>query len=458
MTDASGPSAAASHPPARGPGAAAEREALRRFLDGRADPIRSPERGEVERHLASLVDAVGWTTAQLEWWALQHAAARRWGAEPTALLGAVLRAARCAPTTPGLNEWERAERAIAGLPEAWRGSFAERLAASREPGRRQGEDAPWSAAYLEAVAHALRRWDGFRAETGCAAEPTGVAFDAYAVQLTAGGCTARTVADYLRRVLVAFDMIAPGAATDGARYVADEWDRRARMQGSTTKTAAGILPASDIYDLGFELMKAGRVRPYWGTRAALEVRNGLLLATAASLPQRARALAALDFATTFRMLDWPLIEVRLPGAVLKMRQARKRRKAFHRILENGALWEAMDEYRRLVRPLLDEGTSVFPSGRNRGGSITEGQIGRLSRNLTEKHLGTSVSVHRVRDCVATEASEHMKNGAWLTPRLLDHRDRAVTEACYDHAKGLEATRALGEHFASRAGPRVDLLA
>ena len=94
---------------------------------------------------------------------------------------------------------------------------------------------------------------------------------------------------------------------------------------------------------------------------------------------------------------------------------------------------------------------------SRGAAISEGQIGRLTRNLTFEHLGKRVSVHRVRDCVVTEASERMPDGAWLTPRLLDHRDRATTDRVYDHAEGLEATHELAAHFAGRRGRRVDLV-
>ena len=422
------------------------------------DAIRPPEPGEAARHLGALTDELGWHSAQLEWWALQRAAARRWGAERTAFMGAVLREARCTAKPARRSEWERAERAVAGLPEAWRGPFAERLAASRDRGRRARGAVPWSAAYIEAVALALRRWAAFCKETDRSVEPTGAAFDAYAARLLVDERTARTIADYLGRICAGFaGVLDPEAVTEGARFVADEWDRRAKLVGATTKTAAGVVPASAIYDLGFSLMEAGRRRPFWGLHAARDARNGVLLATAASLPQRARALSALDFETTFRMQEWPMIEIHLPGRVLKMREGRKDREAFHKVLENGPLWEALDEYRRHFRPLFDDGGAVFPSVLSRGAAISEGQIGRLVRDLTFKHLGKRVSVHRLRDCVATEASERMPDGAWLTPRLLDHRDRATTDRVYDHAEGLEATHELAAYLATRQGRRVDLI-
>ena len=311
------------------------------------------------RHLGALTDELGWHAAQLEWWALQRAAARRWGAERTAFMGAVLREARCTAKPARRNERERAERAIAGLPEAWRGPFAERLAASR--GRRARGVVLWSAAYIEAVALALRRWVAFCHEAGRPMGPTGAAFDAYAARLLVDKRTTRTIADYLGRICAGFaGVLDPEAVTEGARFVADEWDRRAKLAGATTKAAAGIVPASAIYDLGFDLMKAARRRPFWGLHAALDARNGVLLATAASLPQPARALSALDFETTFRMQEWPSIEVHLPGRVLKMREGRKRREAFHRLLENARLWEALDEYRRHFRPLFDDGGPCSP--------------------------------------------------------------------------------------------------
>ena len=419
MTDSNETSTTIDLRAALAPEGGAEDAALARFLDGRVDAIRPPEPGEAARHLGALTGELGWHSAQLEWWALQRAAARRWGAERTAFMGTVLREARCTAKDARRNEWEweRAERAITGLPEAWRGPFAERLAASRDRGRRARGAVLWSAAYIEALALALRRWAAFCKETDRSVEPTGAVFDAYAAALVAQKCGPRTVADYLGRVVAGFaGVLGPEAVTEGARFVADEWDRRAKLVGATTKAAAGIVPASAIYDLGFSLMEARRRRPFWGLHAALDARNGVLLATAASLPQRARALTALDFETTFRMQEWPIVEVHLPGCVLKTREGRKRREAFHRLIENGPLWEALDEYRRHFRPLFDGGAAVFPSVLSRGAAISEGQIGRLVRSLTFKHLGKRVSVHRVRDCVATEASERMSDGAWLTPR------------------------------------------
>ena len=168
-------------------------------------------------------------------------------------MGAVLREARCTAKPARRNEWERAERAVAGLPEAWRGPFAERLAASRDRGRRARGAVPWSAAYVEAVALALRRWVAFCHEADHPMGPTGSAFDAYAARLLVDKRTARTIADYLGRICAGFaGVLDPGAVTEGARFVADEWDRRAKLAGATTKTAAGVVPASAIYDLGFD--------------------------------------------------------------------------------------------------------------------------------------------------------------------------------------------------------------
>ena len=270
-------------------------------------------------------------------------------------------------------------------------------------------------------------------------------------------CTLATAAQYVDRVHSAFVfLLLPGFASRGCRFVVDHWHGLAVREGATTKTASGIVPASEIYDLGFELIDEARARPIHNLETGVLYRNGLILAVAAVLPQRARALAALDTATTFRPVERPLIEVNLPGKVLKTREGRKRQKFFSRTLRNEVLWDALEEYLLIYRPLFDDGTSLFPSSRSQEAGISTDYLGRLVGDITERRLGVRVSIHRVRDCVATESTERIRGGSYMAPALLDHSNPTTSDRHYIRAKGVVAAEAFAEHLARRQSSRPQL--
>ena len=183
--------------------------------------------------------------------------------------------------------------------------------------------------------------------------------------------------------------------------------------------------------------------------AARDYRNGLLLAMAAAVPQRARALSHFDIGRTIMLLERPCLHVRLPGSALKLREHEKENAGYDRVLENPVLWDAIDEYRRVFRPLFDAGSGMFPSLLEVGVTVSAKQLGHLAGNLTQKHLGVRISLHRIRDNVATEASEELRGGGYIAPVLLDHRNPATTMASYDHAQGIRAARDHAEFVASR---------
>lgn len=224
-----------------------------------------------------------------------------------------------------------------------------------------------------------------------------------------------------------------------------------------SKTAAGIVPASTIYDLGFEIMASARAAPFYGTRAAQTYRDGLLLAVASAVPERARALSALDFASTFRLGPAPEICVALPGHVLKRPERLKPSASVSLSLHNAALWDALEEYRTVFRPIFDDGTALFPSQVSPGAALSEQRLSTVIRNETQRHLGVAVSIHRVRDCVGTEATETFLDHAMMGTLLLGHsRDAKTFEHHYNHAEGLRAAHALAEALARRQSRRPDL--
>ena len=158
---------------------------------------------------------------------------------------------------------------------------------------------------------------------------------------------------------------------------------RERSRDVLQKTGAQLVGASTIYDLGTELIESARAQGPRGLLAARDYRNGLLLSTAAAVPQRARALSHFDIGKTIILLERPYLHVRLQGRALKLREYEKDHAEYDRVLKNAVLWDAIDEYRRVFRPLFDTGSAMFPSLFEVNATVSSAQLGRLVGNLTE---------------------------------------------------------------------------
>lgn len=401
-----------------------------------ADPETSaPSRARLTRHLKTRIAAVG-DPAFAEFAYLHECATKIWGAERTAHFAGVLRQERVTKKAPRKSSWMKAEALVARLPTAWRPSIQDRIRASKS-GRRTKGCPPWSPDHTKNVARALIRWSEHCRARGLDMLPTGKTLDAYA-QDVAHRASGRTAADYIARILSGLSVVAPDFSSVACEFVVADWEERAAAQGATTKTGAQLVGASRIFDLGFAIMADARARELRGIRAAKEFRNGVLLAMAAALPQRARALSSLEFGRTLELTDGPAIHIRIPAHMLKLPEDRKSGEPFERTLSSEKLAAALHEYRAAYRPLFDDGACLFPSMLARNAAISEAQIGRLVGNMTEKALGVRVSIHRVRDNVATEASERLAGGARASSALLDHRKLGTTQRHYDRSTGLAA--------------------
>ncbi|WP_132598549.1 hypothetical protein [Rhodovulum adriaticum] len=432
--------------------------AARDFLAWRGTLTPVPDRSEAEAYLADLRGRLGDKSAHRVFGFLLPAAAMIWGRAETAHLARVQREARCSIKPARKTEWERAERAIAALPDDWQAPFHTHLARSRDKPNGHRRSEIWSASHSEAVALALRYWATFCAASGCPHRPTGETLERFAQAKQAEGVSVSSVADYMDRIRSGFAMVLePGFASDACDYVIADWEQRGKCEGTPTKRTADIVPATEVYELGFTLMTAAEAQPFYGIGAARSYRNGLILSVGTAVPQRARALSAFDFSTTCRLLDRPLIAIRLPGTVLKRREHRKQARPYSATFENDRLWAALDLYRRKFRPLFDDGTCLFPSVKAPGAAISEKQIGRLAAAILNRHLGVNGTIHHLRDYVATEASEEMLHGGRLAPALLDHTSDATTKQHYDHAEGLKATRTLADFITKRQSKRPRLL-
>ena len=383
----------------------------------------------------------------------------QWGADAASLAMGALRAARCAPLCTPATDWDRAEVAIGRLSVEWQGSYRTVLLRSREAAGRpiNPAGAVLSAATLRSTAYTLSAWHAWCDKAGRSFAPSAGGFEEWANYMKARGHTPRAIAGQLRAALIGLRLVCPDAEFRGAVWVTSDWSDQACLVPPPTKQAAGVVPATEIFALGRQLVDEAHARPLRNITALCAYRDGLLLMIATALPQRARALSNLDSASTFRLLEKPLIRVDLPGRILKRREGRKRLPGYHATLENPALWEAYDRYLRHYRPLFDEGTHLWPSARRRGKALDPQRLSEIGAGLTEEHLGTHVSIHRLRDAVATEACEDMPEGGKIAPTLLGHADPRVTDRHYDHSAGVAAARSLAAALPKSARRRPSLL-
>lgn len=421
------------------------------------DPI--PGRAELSAHLRWRMDDVG-DKALAEFAHVQRVAAEKWGAERTAHFGQVLRSHRVTPKAPRKTAWTRTEEALRNLPAPWRQPVAEHIALSRQGKRVKGRTL-WSAAYTQSVISALKRWEEYCAFNVRSLTPTGAALDAFGHHITTKTgaeqpVMTRSAADYMERILSGMTLAQPGFSSAACDFVVADWRDRATKEGPGTKTGAQLIGASTIYALGFQHIGVARAKPMRGLHAALQFRNGLILAIGTALPQRARALSCFAFDSTLTLPDHETIRVCIPASMLKLPEDRKQGAPFERTFRNAPLAAALLEYRQSFRPIFDDGRALFPSVKSQNAAISEAQIGRLTGNMTEKAFGVRIPIHRLRDNAATEASETMAGGGRAATSLLGHNSSATVARHYDHSEGVGAAQEFGSYLKSCQGACVEL--
>lgn len=404
-----------------------------------------PTRHEIERYLAETSMRHGSHLGILKLHRIQSAAPALWGMPYASMIAIVRRQRNRAPRTKRRSESEVLRDLIERLPEGWRAELVAKM--SSEPGNRKKK---WSNDHLKAVAYALLRWVGWCDSSGHDLIPAGATFHRYAHDLAQEGVSTRSVTDYLGRILSGYATACePGFRSMACDHVIARLNAQSKTDGRLTKTGQQLVGASTIFDLGEEIIEIARASGPRDLFVARDYRNGLLLLVASAVPQRARALSHFEIGRTIRLLERPYVQVSLPGTALKLREHEKHSARYDRVLGNPVLWDAVDEYRREFRPLFDTGNAMFPSLLEVGAKVSAMQLGCLAGNLTQKHLGVRVSIHRVRDNVATEASEELAGGGYIAPVLLDNRDPATTMASYDHAEGVRAAKDHAEFVATR---------
>lgn len=429
--------------------------ALERFLASRAGAGHLPTPEEVRTHLEGQVVKLGRASAQADFAHLQMAAAELWGSEQTAFFGRVLRDHRVTDKPARKTKWEHGDGAISRLPQEWQGPM--RCIAARSTGANLGtRGIVYSAPRLTAIAQALARWSDYCTTHNFAVTPTGQGLATYAEELLSTGTVdINSVGDYLERIVTGYFVCISGSAIPpGVAFILRHYQDQ---RGATaTKTADQLVGASEIFALGRLKFNQARGQQTRGTETAIMARDGVLLMLAASIGQRSEAMSDLVFDRTLILGPRPKVTVDLPGQVLKGRQAQKETNGRCEVFENAELWDVLTEYRRAFRPVFDSGAAVFPSMHAKEQALQKRRLSNIVGKLTAEHLGARVTLHRVRDNIATEAVEQVASGLSVAAGVLGHMDQRTTERHYVRTIGKAAMAELAGLVEKTRGPRTRL--
>lgn len=425
------------------------------FLAARMGAVHMPAPEEVSAYLDRLVAERTLRSAYAKFAFLQMAAAERWGAKETAFFARVLREHRVAAKPAAKTHWERVEDQISRLPADWQNALRS-VADASKLGEARATGLVFTPSRLTNIASALVRWADYCGRDGLNFCPTGQTMKRFAEQLQASSkVTTKSVGYYLERIASGyFGMITCSAVPPGVEFVVADY--LGAKCGSATKTASQIVGASNIFALGRAHYEGAKQRAFIGAEAALQARDGVLLMLAAALGFRADALAALSFGTTLVLGPRPQLMVDVPGTALKMRQRAKARARLRDEFSNPDLWDALQEYRTHFRPVLDGGDAVFPSKLALGQALSSARLSNIMGALTTAHFGVRITLHRVRDNVATEAVEEMSEGLSVAVGVLRHKDHRTTQKYYIRQQGRIAMQQLAKLTDEVRGKRTRL--
>jgi integrase len=213
-------------------------------------------------------------------------------------------------------------------------------------------------------------------------------------------------------------------------------DKRSRMVGS-----------HQLVELGFALMDGAARQPTLRL-AAMQYRDGLIIALLALVPLRRGNFAVLELGQTVIQSNEKLL-ITIPADASKN----------HDPLEFSwpdVLVGPLLTYLEIHRPVLARqvnrwtapiGSRLWVSAQ--GSPMTEIAIYDRIRKLTEKAFGMPINPHLFRDEAATTLAIHDPEHVRTAAPLLGHRHLSTTERYYQQAQSLEAHREYAKVISAR---------
>ena len=258
-----------------------------------------------------------------------------------------------------------------------------------------------------------------------------------------------TVAQYVTELSDVVRAFRPTGEFDFLNVAATNLRRLGRRAGDKRQR---LRPASDLYELGFELMRSAPDQPT-SLQAAAMFRDGLMIALLAARPIRLSNLASIDIdrhlsrhgddywltfpareTKTNRHLEFPL-----PAEVST----------------------AMEQYLEEYRPVLAAKSGFWKRGEHNGlwvsahgSKLHQDVIYKRICDRTRKCFGRSINPHLFRDCAATSVAIEDPEHVGIVAAILGHSTMRSAETYYNQATSLQATRNLQDVIQSLRNARA----
>jgi integrase/recombinase XerD len=213
---------------------------------------------------------------------------------------------------------------------------------------------------------------------------------------------------------------------------------RIRARHKPVRDKSNLRLSDELFELGLELMtQARRAR---GLKAAIDFRDGLIIAFLSLLPLRRRNLS--DFKLGRNLID---LSQRL---LVVFEETETKTHAPLEIEWPESLIDALEEYLLTYRPSLEsrEGRWHRPADgflwlSKDGSPMTEMAIYDRIRARTKAKFGKALNPHLFRDAAVTTMAIADPAHVRLAAPLLGHRSFSTTEKHYQQAKTYEAHQA-----------------
>ncbi len=200
--------------------------------------------------------------------------------------------------------------------------------------------------------------------------------------------------------------------------------------------AARVVPSSELFEYGVELMQGALTRDRAPIHGALQYRNGLLLAFMAAHPERRRNIVDLQIEHT--LFRGPTrYRFRFEAAATKTRRVRA-------LSVTDRLTSPLDAYLNDIRPILVSRSRTEDRGylwlAMDGIQLCGNAITNIVSNLTEDRFGRRVSPHLFRDCANTSVAIEDPQHIGIAMSVLGHTNLRTGEKHYNMATSLTASR------------------
>jgi site-specific recombinase XerD len=289
----------------------------------------------------------------------------------------------------------------------------------------RGQYAHWKTESKKNLAGAWGLFLAALTSAGLPISTTQTAVDAFTSALRARGARPRSIATYHERVAMVARVILPGA--DRSRLLA-EHDRFLEEAKEHPKKKAGrVVHSKELLALGLILCDEARRLSSSLATTALLFRDGVVFATLAMAPARAKNFAAITMGKHFD------VEVRPGRLAWTAGETKQGRDASYPIWpEVRAL---IDEYLRCYRPVLLDGYTGprLWITENGGRPLSQSGFAKMIKHRGIQRLGVDLTPHLFRDAVALAISETAPEKMEVVTDFLHHASSESTRDYRDQA-------------------------